>query len=155
MKNLAKVLMVCLALALAFSGVAAAGGPPPGAGAGKAPLYWSEAYDCSWGALDTCGPTYGFAVMNTNGNGRLIVEVSVKGGSPNATYDIWVNQYPCNCPLSSPTAPGALTTNGQGNGNAHLNIPSLDCNCWDNTIVWVSVVGGGQMLRSTAAILDK
>lgn len=118
-------------------------------GAGKAALYNNPAFDCPNGATPS-GPTYGFAVMNTNNSGDLIVEVAVKGGTPSATYDIWVNQDPGACPLAAPTAPSALATNAQGNGNAHVKVARL---AGANTF-WVSAVGGGQVLRSTAAQLD-
>ena len=118
------------------------------AGAGKAPLYNAPGnLTCPTGAQPAAAdPTYGFAVINTTGNGVLQVQVSVKGGTPNATYDIWVNQDPGACPLAVPTAPGALTTNGQGNGNAHVQVPAVA----GATMYWVSAVGGGQVLRSVA-----
>jgi len=115
-------------------------------GAGKASLWnTSSGFTCAAGATDFSNGPYGFVVMNT-ANGNLIVEVSLKGATPHATYDIWVNQNPGACPLSSPTAPSALTTNGQGNGNAHVVVPLVS----GATSFWVSAVGGGQVLRSTA-----
>lgn len=121
-------------------------------GSGKAPLYSSPDYTnltCPNGADNTTGPTFGFVVMNINHKGDLIVEVSLKGATPNNTYDIWVNQDPGACPLTAPTALGALVTNGKGNGNAHLKLPAVDA----AHNFWVSAVGGGQVLRSTALIL--
>ena len=118
MRKLAIVLIACLVVALAASGVAMAGGPPEGAGATKAPLYCCDNCNC-------CGETYGFAVMNTNGNGDLIVEVSVKKACPNAKYVVGVWQDTC-APDGSCTR---LTTNGQGNGNAHLKISAIPCSC--------------------------
>lgn len=115
------------------------------AGAGKASLYNSDPYTCSEGASDTSGATYGFAVINTTGNGMLQVQVSVKGGTPNATYDIYVNQDLGGCPT---VATGTLTTNGQGNGNGHVQVPAVA----GATHYWVSADGGGQVLRSTAVI---
>ena len=121
------------------------------AGAGKASLYnapnFPADFTCPTGALPAAdAPTYGFAVINTASNGMLQVQVSVKGGTPNETYDIWVNQDPGACPLGAPTATGVLTTNGQGNGNAHVQVAAVD----SATAYWVSVVGGGQVLRSVA-----
>jgi len=118
-------------------------------GAGKAPLYDSNPYTCDGGAGDLSGETYGFVVMNINGKGDLIVEVSLKGATPNETYDIWVNQNLGACPLSSPTAPDALTTNKKGNGNVKVKLPAVD----GATNFWVSAVGGGQVLRSVAVEL--
>lgn len=137
-------LMALLVLALTPAALAA------NQGAGKAPLYNTESgYTCALGATDTSGATFGFAVMNVNGNGTLGVEVAVKGATPNSTYDIWVNQDPGACPLGAPTAAGVLSTNGQGNGNAHVTLPAVE----DATMFWVSAVGGGQVLRSTAVAL--
>ena len=119
------------------------------AGAGKAPLYGpaDPGFTCPGGAFPV-GNVMGFAVINTTGNGMLQVQVSVKGGAPNAVYDVWVNQDPGACPLAVPTAPGALTTNGQGNGNAHVQVPAVA----GATKYWVSAVGGGQVLRSVAVV---
>jgi hypothetical protein len=122
--------------------------PASAAGSGKAPLYNAPSnFICPAGAQPgTVNPTYGFVVMNINHNGNLIIEVSLKGATPNATYDIWVNQDPGQCPLDVPTSPGALSTNRNGNGNAHLKIPAH----LGAINYWVSAVGGGQVLRSTA-----
>ncbi len=147
MKRLAILAVVVLTVMVAGTALA---GPPPGAGAGKAPLYNSGSFSCSAGAGATSGPTYGFVILNTNARGDLIVQVSLKGATPNATYDIWVNQHPGACPLSAATAPGALTTNSRGNGNAHVKLLRVG----SATHFWVSAVGGGQVLRSTAVELD-
>ena len=88
--------------------------------------------------------------MNLNRSGDLIVQVSVKGGTPNEAYDIWVNQDPGACPLGAPTAPGALTTNDDGNGNAHVTLAPVA----GATDFWISAVGGGQVLRSTSVGLE-
>jgi hypothetical protein len=118
-------------------------------GADKASLYDSTPFTCDDGASDLSGETYGFVVMNINSKGGLIVEVSLKGATPNETYDIWVNQNPGACPLNEPTAPSALTTNGKGNGNAKVKLEAVD----GATNFWVSAVGGGQVLRSVAVEL--
>ena len=146
MKKIAIVLIVCLVLGILVAGQAFANE----AGAGKAPLYDSDGYTNPGGASDTTGSTYGFVIMNTNSSGDLIVQVALKGATPKETYDIWVNQDPGACPLPSPTAPDALTTNGEGNGNAHVKVTRVD----GATNFWISAVGGGQMLRSTAVVLD-
>ena len=124
---------------------------PVGVGAGKAALYNTvRDFTCELGATDLSYGPYGFVVMNTNARGDLIVQVSLKGATPGAMYDIWVNQHPGACPLSSPTAPEALTANRRGNGNAHLKVPRVE----GATGFWISAVGGGQVLRSTAVVLD-
>jgi hypothetical protein len=145
-----KIIVMALALVLVLTlgtSVALAKGPT---GAGKAQLYNSDGYLCASGAADTTGPTFGFVVLNTNGSGDLIVEVSLKGAAPNTSYDIWVNQDPGGCPLDTPTALSALTTNAQGNGNAHVKVARLA----GAINFWVSAVGGGQVLRSTAVVLN-
>lgn len=145
-----KIIVMALALVLVLTlgtSVALAKSPT---GAGKAPLYNSEGCLCASGAADTTGPTFGFVVLNTNSNGDLIVEVSLKGATPNTSYDIWVNQDPGGCPLDTPTAPSALTTNAQGNGNAHIKVARLA----GATNFWASAVGGDQVLRSTVVVLD-
>ena len=125
-------------------------GKPLGSGAGKAKLYDSEAFTCPMGATDLTGRVYGFVVLNTNRDGDLIVQVSLKRATPHADYDIWVNQDPGGCPLAEATAIGVLHTNRVGNGNAHLKIERLE----EATKFWASVVGGGLVLRSTAVELD-
>lgn len=118
---------------------------PVFAGAGKAPLYNAPSnYTCPTGAVPApSDPIFGFAVINTNSSGNLEVEVSVKGGVPNTTYDLYVNQDPGGCPT---VATGTLTTNNKGNGNGHVQIAQVT----GATNYWVSAVGGGQVLRSTA-----
>lgn len=143
-----KVLIVILTLAVLLIVLAV----PALAKAGKAPLYNAVSnFTCPAGAQPASGdPTFGFVVINKTRNGKLgaklQIEVSLKGATPNATYDIWVNQDPGACPLGGPTAPGALKTNGKGNGNAHVQVPIVS----GATHFWVSAVGGGQVLRSTA-----
>ena len=132
--------MALVVLLLATLGGVAAAGPPAGAGAGKALLYDSNTFTCATGATAFSDGPYGFVVLNTNANGDLIIQVSLKGATPNATYDIWVNQDPGACPLPAPTAPDVLMTNRKGNGNVHLKIDRID----DATMFWISAVGGDQ-----------
>jgi len=148
-KRLLTVLMVVV-LVLGLSQSALAKGKPVGSGSGKAKLYNSEAGTCPDGATDTTGQVYGFVVMNTNRAGDLIVTVSLKRATPNAVYDIWVNQDPGGCPLAAPTAVGAIRTNRVGNGNGYVKIPRIE----GALKFWVSVVGGELILRSTAVELD-
>ncbi len=124
-----------------------------GRGAGKAALYNNPAYECPEGAIPEEGaPTFGFVIMNTNAEEVpiVIVQVSLKGATPDVTYDIWVNQYEGACPHDSPTHPGALTTNSRGNGNAHVEVERVE----GATQFWVSATGGARVLRSTAVELD-
>ena len=68
--------------------------------------------------------TNGFAIVNAPGqpgNARFVNgEVSLKNGAPNSAYTVWIVDGSGNC-----LPEGALATNGQGNGNAHLNDASL------------------------------
>ena len=116
-------------------------------GAGKAALYDSVPFtSCATGG-PAVGPEFGFVVLNTNSNGDLIVNVSVKNGAPNTTYDIYVNQDPGKCP-TVPTA--TLTTNKQGNGNGTATEPRVA----GAANFWVSAVGGPHVLRSPSVQLD-
>lgn len=141
------VILSTIALFTLATGAAFAGGP---AGAEKVYLYDSPGYTCEGGATDTMGDTYGFVILNTNASGDLIVQVSLKGAMGDTAYDIWVNQDPGGCPLAEPTVVEGIWTNHNGNGNGHVEVPRLD----GAMNFWVSVVGGGQVLRSTAAVLD-
>ena len=147
-----KKLVIVIALVLVITTTAATvlAQRPVGVGTGKARLYNSGPWLCDLGATALSDGPYGFVVMNTNARGDLIIEVSLKGATASATYDIWVNQNPGACPMPSATAPGGLITNRRGNGNAHLIVPRVE----GATGFWISAVGGGQVLRSTAVVLD-
>jgi hypothetical protein len=134
---------------------------PLPAGAQKASLFQSEAATCEEGALTTTPPSYGFVVLNTSG-GRyplegtqmtLVGEISIKGAEANMTYDIYVNQHPGGCPT---TPMGMIMTNGQGNGNGHIDMIRVAT----ATTFWVSAqardypLGAQDILRSTAVFLD-
>ena len=90
MKKLAVVIVLVLAVSVAGTALAAPNG------AGKGSPYDSNPFTCADGATDTAGPAYGFAVLNTNGKPLLqaaemkdvISQVSLKGATPNTTYDI-------------------------------------------------------------------
>ena len=110
-----------------------------------APLYNSNPYTCSGGASDIGGPTFGAVTIDKDGT-TIVVDVTLDGATASSTYDIWVNQDPGGCPLSTPTAPAALTTDGSGDGTAHVETPVVS----GATKFWISAVGGGQVLRSTS-----
>ncbi len=94
--------------------------------------------------------TFGFAVVNATGNGRLTVEVSLKGAAPNATYSISLDLAGTCTAVSR-----SLHTNARGNGNLHVNL----ANPAKATQVWVlatqspgpSVTNGSNSLFTTAA----
>ena len=76
---------------------------------------------------DACQPGNGtggngFVILNAPGNpagpaNKLIGEVSLKGGDPNTSYIVNVASNDGN---DKCTPEGTLTTNGVGNGNAHI-----------------------------------
>jgi len=122
------------------------------AGAQRSSLFDSEPWSCPGGASDTAGATFGFVITNTSSDGKLLAEVSVEGGSPDATYSIWVNQDPGDCPTQPMVS---LTTNRNGNGNAHAVEPRLP----GATHFWVSAreepfSPGKQILRGVAVPLN-
>ena len=88
--------------------------------------------------------SYGFAIANTTGNQRLIVEVSLKGALPNATYSVAVQQAPGTC-----SAPFTIRTNGRGNGNGHAHL-TLVAGAGQ---VWVTATSGSSVLVTPAATL--
>ena len=151
MKRLLIVAIVVL-LALSLTEAALAKGPkkPVGTGARKVPLYNTETFTCSEGATDLTGDVFGFVNLNTNRSGDVIVVVSLKAATPDADYDIWVNQDPGGCPLEVATELAALHTDEDGYGNVNVKVEKVA----GATHFWVSVVGGGLVLRSQAVQLD-
>lgn len=111
-------------------------------------LYNSDPFTCADGASNTADPNVGFVVIKLVG-GTVKLDAKLVGATPNSSYDIWVNQDPGGCPLSSPTAPAALLTDGSGNGVAHVETAFVP----GATNFWISAVGGGQVLRSIAVTL--
>jgi hypothetical protein len=91
-------------------------------GAQKASLYdiVGKEGNCTTG-FPAVGATHGFVVLNTPGDESVVTgEVSLKRGSPNTTYNVFLYQdiILCNFALVA-----TLQTNGQGNGNAHFEVP--------------------------------
>lgn len=111
------------------------------------PLYLSNGYTCESGASEN---TLQFGTFSLDVEGTAAyLSVAIETATPSSTYDIWVNQYPAACPLSSPTFPTALTTNASGDANGAFEIPIEPA----TTAIWISVVGGGHVLRSTSVAL--
>jgi hypothetical protein len=87
-------------------------------GAGKAPIGPQSANggNCQQGSTDGNG----FAVLNTPGMAEALSgEVSLKDGTPNATYYVFVDDGSVCIPE------GTLTTNHAGNGNTSLSPAGL------------------------------
>lgn len=90
-----------------------------GKGARKVAFYATTgATACATAAVtpSTGTPSFGFAVLNTTGHGRVNVEVSLKGAAPNSTYSVYLDQ------AGTCSAAFTLHTNSRGNGNRHLNL---------------------------------
>jgi hypothetical protein len=119
-------LLLSFALATALSALGASSAIAQGPeGAQKAPLFEQPAEPedgCTAGGPP--GTTSGFAVLNTPGNDQTVTgEVSLKGGAPNTTYDVIVEQHFTPGELGcAETFAGTLTTNNKGKGNQHINI---------------------------------
>lgn len=84
--------------------------------------------DCSTGCaepLDMDGPTgFGFINFNQNADGDLRVVVSLKNAEPNTEYTgAFLVCGPTHATACGFINIGSVTTNGQGNGNAHLSVP--------------------------------
>jgi len=133
-----------------------------GSGSAKEPLFEDPTgtnFTCPSGATSTIGP-FGFVILNTHGpkyvtgeDSVVSAEVAVKGGIPNATYQIFLNQDPNGCP-TAPT--GTLTTNVQGNGNGHVEqqrVPGAT-HFWVSAFDVTDFPAPKSLLRSPAAALD-
>jgi hypothetical protein len=98
------------------------------AAAQKVPLTKTNA-DCPGYSTQPEGvPTYGFAIINKTGSGKLIANVVLVGAMPNATYNIRLIQLPSGAPGGSEECTmvdGTLTTDAQGNGDANIQEPVL------------------------------
>ncbi|EKD90918.1 MAG: hypothetical protein ACD_30C00057G0002 [uncultured bacterium] len=110
----------------------------------SANIFVSNAFTCSTGASDTTTPKG--TVAFTFNTSTLDLTVTLTSALPNTSYDIWVNQDPGGCPLSSPTFPGGVLTNGSGDGSQTFNTPRLG----GATNFWISAVAGSDVFRSTA-----
>lgn len=108
-------------------------------------LYDSIPYTCPSGASNTGGTVFGTVTISDTST-DIEVDVTLVGATPSSSYDIWINQDPGGCPLSSPTATGAIVTDGSGNGTGSASATKVG----GATSFWISAVGGGQVLRSTA-----
>jgi hypothetical protein len=123
-----------------------------GQGAQKATLYDVSAdfpggWACAQGATDTTTPTKSFVVWNLASNGTMQVTVSIKGGTPDVSYDVWVESNGAtgaSCPPGTGSAsnPDAVVTNHHGNGTAHFSFSPVDgASYW--LTAWAGSPGGG------------
>jgi hypothetical protein len=123
---LRKIIVGGAAVALAVSTAVAGGAFAGGNGAQRSGLS-PQAGNSQSGDQCVAGSgagTNGFVLVNAPGKpgaARFVNgEVSLKDGAPNTTYTVWLATDSSNC-----LPEGALTTNGQGNGNHHLNDATL------------------------------
>jgi hypothetical protein len=111
-----------------FAGPAGAGGgnggndknDGNGQGARKTGFYaagLTTAACATAGAVPAAGAkSFGFAVLNTTGHGKLNATVALKGAVPNATFTVSVNQN------GTCSAPFTIRTNSAGNGAGHQHL---------------------------------
>jgi hypothetical protein len=150
MRKLFTVATLVAALSLIAASFGSAGGP---SGAGKSPIYDSgfAGWTCPTGAVTTTVGTFGFVVLNTDDSGDLIAQVVLQHVRPNATYFVFVNQFPGDCPTP---ATGTITTNDEGNGTGHFVEPRNPL----ATAFWISALTFGppiaQGIHSRAVVLD-
>src|SRR4051812_28325392 len=115
------------ALAVMTAGPVMAGNAS-GGGAQKAQLtHQSNSMDCPKGGPSTSNSAQpnGFAILNSTGKplslDSIVGEVSLKNGDPGATYTVFLQRQSMNSNNSCGMMVGTITTNGQGNGNAHVS----------------------------------
>ncbi len=113
-----------------------------------APLYDSNEFTCPAGATNLTDPQPKFVILKKEG-GNIKAVVVLDGATPSSSYDIWINQDPGGCPLGAPTEAAAFTTDPAGDGTGDATAPLVG----GATNYWISAVGGGQVLRSTAVTL--
>ena len=133
---------------------------PPPQGAAKEPLFDTGVFTCQTGAIPTL-TEFGFVILNTHGpadatgkDSVVSIEVAIKGGIPNATYQIFLAQDPGNCP--NMVSVGTVTTNGQGNGNGHAEVSRISTarNFWVAAVDLAHPSDPRSVLASSAATLD-
>ena len=119
-----KTLTGGIVAALALSTAAATGALAGGNGAARSGLSPQAGSNDSQCIAGSGAGTNGFTIINAPGqpgNARFVNgEVSLKDGAADSAYTVWIAGTDGKC-----LPAGALTTNGQGNGNAHLNQASL------------------------------
>ncbi len=107
-------------------------------------LFVSNDFTCPGGASDTSSNK---GTVTISKDSSLDVTAILSGALPNTVYQLWVNQDPGACPLGSPTVVVFISTDGSGNGTNTLSDHPLTPGA---TKFWVSLVGGTDVLRSTA-----
>jgi hypothetical protein len=119
-----RVIIAAAATALGVTTAIATGASAGGNGAQLSGLSQQSGSTTSQCVQGSGAGTNGFVMLNAPGQpgnaSKLIGEVSLKRGTPNTTYMVEVSVGNQNC-----MPEGTLTTNGVGNGNAHIADPTL------------------------------
>ena len=119
---------VAVATLLTGAAVTATAGTVDGQGAQKRSLDAvttdvDEQCEESGSADAATGDGFGFVILNAPGKSgatsRVLGEVALKKAEPKQTFAVFLAQD------GACVAAGTLTTNGQGNGNAHIDQPAL------------------------------
>jgi hypothetical protein len=135
-----------LAASTAIAGGAFAGGNGA-ARSGLSPNTGSDNSECEAGSG---AATNGFAIFNAPGRPGATIkfngEVSLKRGAPNTTYDVYLVPDGGDCEVPA----GMITTNGVGNGNAHLAKPGEGAGTY--YIVLTDLTGNEQFATGTVTI---
>src|SRR6266550_1701746 len=123
-KSRVGVFALTAAMGIGLVGVASPAGAA-GNGAVKQPLLANTGGDCFQGATSGTPIGNSFVILNKAG-GNVSAEIHLQGAPANGQWTIKLDQRPlegCN-----PAVEGTITTNGQGNGNAHVSEPVLPGN---------------------------
>jgi len=119
-----KIILGCVAATLGVSTALAAGAFAGGNGAQRSGLSPQSGNNNNQCVAGSGAGTNGFVIINAPGqpgHARFVNgEVSLKRGPADSVFSVWIVDSQGNC-----MPEGALTTNGVGNGNAHLNDASL------------------------------
>lgn len=108
------VLFAALAAAVLMFGAA---GTANADAATKVGLLANAVGGCSTGAAGGV-ETGGFAIINTTGSGKLIAVLSLKGLTPNHTYNVALVQTPSGTDCF--TTEATVTADGAGNGTVNI-----------------------------------
>jgi hypothetical protein len=146
-KYSARAICMTVGVCLLVSGVGASAAY---AGASKKVVFDHTGGICSIGLI-VGTPTGSFAVINTH-SGDVSAEVSLKGLEPNTTYQVDLVQTPSGESCLQSPGETTLTTNGQGNGNAHWSESILP----GQTGVFVMLIapGSGDILATPTVPLS-
>lgn len=113
----------------------------------EVPLFISNPFTCADGASLISVSKGNVSFVKTS---SLEIVVELQNALPNTQYALWVNQNPGGCPQLAATQNSFITTDSNGNGQGTLSGHAL---VGGATRFWVSMVGGSDVLRSTAVEL--